>query len=169
MRRLHLAHVIRTTFLLMATCGLNGCEHAGSDSTRLARSFVAGDINAEAGTIGNQRLDELQEVEIRIRGLVKLSPKGSAILYLSRDQATIESSAFGNCINLILDKKLKFDLPVLSEYQLTGEIVLIERLDPTIVYLTYKGIRFDTDCQAFKQSKQYPYFFVRKVAKLETG
>jgi hypothetical protein len=147
--------------VLAIAFGLAACQHAGSKSGPVLDRYVADDIAVDSGTIADRPIASLQDVEVELRGLVKSAPNGSTVMYLSHDPDKAQLDSYGNCINLIIDRKLRFNAPAVSDYRFTGTFILVDRLDPLEVHLTYRKIRFDTDCQAFKKPDQYPYFVVR--------
>ena len=116
-------------------------------------------------TVGGAQISTLTDEEVSLRGLVKSSPKGNTIMFLTNDPDKIDSDSYRNCINLIIDPKMGFSSPDPGNHVFTGRFVLVERFDPSVVFLSYEGIGFNTDCQALKRPNIYPYFLVKSFAK----
>lgn len=169
MRHLRKTLAHRLSCSLAIALGLVACQHVGSTSDSAAESYVADEIAVDSGTVRGKSIVTLQEVEVELRGLAKSASNGSTIMYLSHDKNALELNSYRNCINLIIDRKLKFNSPTVTDYIFTGTFLLVDRPDPSTVYLTYKDIRFDTDCQAFKKPDQYPYFVVRRFRRAQEG
>jgi hypothetical protein len=134
-------------------------------SSRATKAFVAGDIDVDRSTVGGAQISTLVDEDVSLRGFVKSSPKGNTIVFLTNDLDKIDPDTYRNCINLIIDCKIGFNSPDLSTHTFTGRFVLVERLDPSVVFLTHEGIRFNTDCQALKRPNSYPYFLVKSFNK----
>lgn len=165
MRYLREVHVNRLCCLLAIAFSIVACQHVGSSSGSAIEGYVADDIAVDSGTVKGKKISTLQDEEVELRGLVKSASNGSTIMYLSHDKSELEIDSYRNCINLIIDRKLRFNSPTVDDYIFTGKFIFIDRLDPSTVYLTYKNIRFDTDCQSFKRPDQYPYFVVKSFQK----
>jgi hypothetical protein len=165
MRRLPKALAHRLAYLLAIASGMVGCQHVGSTSGSVIESYVADDIAVDTGTVKGKSIATLEDVEVELRGLVKSASGGSTIMYLSHDTNALEIDSYRNCIHLIIDRKLKFNSPTVTDYVFTGTFILVDRPNASTVYLTYKDIRFDTDCQAFKKPDRYPYFVVKSFRK----
>jgi hypothetical protein len=134
-------------------------------SSRATKAFVAGDIDVDRSTVGGAQISTLVDEDVSLRGFVKSSPKGNTIVFLTNDLDKIDPDSYRNCINLIMDRKIGFNSPDLSTHTFTGRFVLVERSDPSVVFLTHEGIRFNTDCQALKRPNSYPYFLVKSFNK----
>jgi hypothetical protein len=134
-------------------------------SSRATKAFVAGDIDVDQSTVGGAQISTLVDEDVSLRGFVKSSPKGNTIMFLTNDLDKIDPDSYRNCINLIMDRKIGFNSPDLSTHTFTGRFVLVERSDPSVVFLTHEGIRFNTDCQALKRPNSYPYFLVKSFNK----
>lgn len=165
MHRLLKALANRLACALAIASGMVGCQHVGSTSDSMVESYSADDIAGDTGTVKGRSIATLQDVEVELRGLVKSASGGSTIMYLSHDRKAVENDSYRNCINLIIDRKLKFKSPTVTDYIFTGMFILVDRPDGSTVYLTYQGTRFDTDCQAFKKPDRYPYFVVKSFRK----
>lgn len=160
MRRPRRALVNEFLAMLIAAVGAAGCGHMDSESGIPIDRYHAADIDLTSATIRGQKISTLLDRQVRLTGLARSSSGGSAVMYLVQDKSEVDTGSYRNCINLIVDNRLRFNSPVASRYTFTGKFLLLGRLDPTIVYLTYKGIRFDTDCQSLSQLGEYPYFVV---------
>lgn len=167
MRPRRKARAHRLACMLAIASGLVGCQHVGSTSESVVKRYLADDIDVDTGTVKGTSIASLEDVQVELRGLVKTLSGGSPILYLSHDKNAAENGAYRNCIHLIIDSKLNFKSPTVTDYIFTGTFILVDRLDAQTVYLTYDGVRFDTDCQAFKKPDQYPYFVVKRFRKAE--
>lgn len=128
--------------------------------------YLSDEIDVDNGTIRGREISALEAVDVRLRGLVKSKPRGSTVMYLSHDKNAFDPDSYRSCINLIIDKKLGFNSPVVRDFVFRGRFVLVERLDPSVMHLTYDGIGFDIDCQSFKKPDKYPYFFVKGFEKV---
>jgi hypothetical protein len=167
MRRLLKALAHRLAYALTIASGMVGRQHVGSTSDSVVESYSAVDIAVDTGTVKGRSIATLQDVEVELRGLVKSASGGSTIMYLSHDRNAVENDSYRNCINLIIDRKLKFKSPTGTDYIFTGMFLLVDRPDESTVYLTYKGTRFDADCQAFKKPDRYPYFVVKSFRNVK--
>lgn len=156
-----LTRVPRIASVFAITIMISACQHGETISSRATKTFVAGDINVDQSTVGGTEISTLVDEDVRLRGFVKSSPKGNTIMFLSNDVDQIDPDSYRNCINLIIDRKIGFNSPDLSSHTFMGRFVLIERLDPSVVFLAHEGIRFNTDCQALKRPNSYPYFLVK--------
>lgn len=165
MRRPRQVLVHRFSCLLAISLGVVACQYVESRAGGALESYAADDININNGTVRGNKISTLLDVEVNLTGLVKSAPNGSTIMYLSHDKNDIVPGSYRNCINLIIDRKLKFNSPTVSDYVFTGKFILIDRPDIETLYMTYDKIRFDMDCQAFKEPDQYPYFVVRRFQK----
>jgi hypothetical protein len=163
MRRRPKALARRLACSLAIACCIVGCAHVASTSA--IERYVADEIAVDTGTVKGKSITTLQDVDVELRGLVKSAAGGSTIMYLSHDRNALEIDSYRNCINLIIDPKLKFRSPTVTDYIFTGTFILVDRPDASTVYLTYKDIRFDTDCQSFKRPDRYPYFVVKSFRK----
>ena len=166
MRLLRRAPFHRIICLIAIGCGPAACQHATGDANA-PEMYVADEIDVDAGTIRGREISALTEVDVRLRGLVKSKAKGSTAMYLSHDKNAIDPDSYRSCINLIIDKKLNFNSPVVSDFVFTGRFFLLERPDPSDVDFSYNGIAFNTDCQVFKKPDQYPYFVVKDFEKFD--
>ena len=165
MPRLRQVRVSRHSCLLAIGCSLFACQHVGERSASTIDVYDADDIDVTSGTVKGTKISTLIDVEVRLRGLAKSTSSRNAIVYLTHDKNKAEADSYRNCINLIIDSKLKFNSPDVSDYLFTGVFVLIDRFDPSVVHLTYNEIKFSTDCQGLKELDQYPYFFVKSFEK----
>lgn len=167
MRHRRKARARRLVCGLAVASGLVGCQHVASTFESVIKRYLAEDIAVDTGTVKGTSIASLQDVQVELRGLVKTLSGGSPIMYLSHDKNAAENDGYRNCIHLIIHGKRKFQSPTVTDYIFTGTFILVDRPDAQTVYLTYDGIRFDTDCQAFKKPDQYPYFVVKRFRKAE--
>src|SRR5687768_16629832 len=104
--RLVLAH--RFSCLLAISLGVVACQYVEPRAGGALESYAVDDININNGTVRGNRISTLLDVEVNLTGLVKSAPNGSTIMYLSHDKNDIVPGSYRNCINLIIDRKLKF-------------------------------------------------------------
>ncbi len=153
----------RLSVLIAIAMGIAACQNVETAFPPATKTYDANDIDVNLGTVRGVPISTIVDEDVMLRGFVKTSPKGNAIMFLSDDKDKIDSDSFRDCINLIIDRKIGFKAVKVSAHTFVGRFVLVERLDPSDVYLTHQGIRFSTDCQAFRQPDSYPYFFVRTI------